>query len=158
MLFRSAGFVDGETSNYKKFHVRAWENFVKFIKAYGRLSGHEFATEKDVDYAYQILYNASYLSLLQDYGDVDLNTFEIQERVKLESIKAEGDRPINKNQLKRWIVKKLNRAENGEMETQEIYNILEKWKLNHLLEESITYLKGSGDVFEPRRGLLKIMK
>lgn len=149
------GFLEGR--GIKRFHVRAWESFCRYIKAVGRIAGHKESTTEDVDFAWEILYYGSYVDLLRDYGDIDLSSFEMAEKKKLEIIRREGDRPLNKNQLILWIVKKLKRAENNQMSVMDIEQTLSGWNLDHLLEDSLNKLKNENMIREVGRDNIRLL-
>jgi len=141
---------DTESRGVKSFHVRSWENFLRFIKAIGRFSRHETTTTTDVDFAWQVLYNASYKNLLRDYGSLDLSRYEFEEKAKLEKMMTEGEKPTNKNQLMRWIKRKIDKAPQNEIEIMELDTLLSNWDLSHLLGEALEILMREGVIMKIR--------
>lgn len=141
---------DTQSRGVKSFHVRSWENFLRFVKAIGRFSRHEITTKTDVDFAWQVLYNASYKDLLKDYGSLDLSRYELEEKNKLEKMMAEGEKPTNKNQLMRWIKRKIDKAPLNEVEIGELDILLTNWNLSHLLGEALDILIREGIIMKVR--------
>lgn len=143
---KGAGY-DSDIIVYKKFRVRAWQEFYKSIKSNGRLKNHEKVTEEDIKETWSILWNSSYCKLLEDYGDIDMSTFELSEIAK---IKAGNIKPQNKRQLTKWIMEQLMRSDGSPKKLDRNFlhhRVVEEWGINETeLEEVLQNLEKNREI------------
>lgn len=151
---------DEHSVQIKKFRIRAWQSYLKFCKSVARIKGNKEVREQDVVDAWEIIYNVSYLRLLRDYGDIDLEEFTAKESALIKQGMA---KPQSTRKLVDWIYKQISKSKDGLEHIDLMTQVVEKWKINETeLDKVIEMLKGNNSgsvaqIFEQPSGTYKAL-
>ena len=137
----------------KPVGARSLISLTKISLAVSRFRMNEYLEEEDVALGYKIYYESSIKNLLKDYGGLEAYA------VSTVDIKGTVVTPKNEKTLKAWILQKLSKQKNGEMETQKLVDeIIENYKFpEDKVEELLSKIRLKGDIYNPRNNLTKLM-
>lgn len=123
---------DADAFNHQKFKTRQFLNFYRVIKSLGRLRNHQSTTEKDIEDAWNLMVDASYNDLLEDYGEIDLEKFGLKGSVK--------PKPQSDRDLARYIMEQLKRCNENPKKLNRIelhQKVVGEWGINEMTLENV---------------------
>jgi DNA replicative helicase MCM subunit Mcm2 (Cdc46/Mcm family) len=151
-IYRNGSLTREEEDNLsgnKKVQTRTLFSILKLALAVSRLKLKASLDLEDIDFANNLLVEASYKPLFEIYGTI--NT----EEVTTDKIE---DSPTNTRELCDYILKRLYEEKEGIQFQDLLVKVVSDFGLSEkVLNDALSYLSKSGEIFEPRNNLFRRM-